>query len=302
MSTNQSSIEFRNKIGSLGFGFMRASFDESHTDREQTIKALHHAMDSGIVLFDTADIYAPTWNTFGHNEILLAEAIRTWAGDKSRIVVATKAGITRKPGEVWGRNASLDYLLRAAEASAGRLGLNKIPLWQHHRLDPNMPFELQLENLAALRERGMFEHLGVSNYSAKQLARAIEIAGPIVSVQNQFNPAYRQESEVFTVCEANNITFLPWSPMRGVNGTPTQPIFEEVGNELGFNRFEIAIAWLRAQSTAVVPIPGVSRIQSVDDALSGLKIELSSDILARIDEGLSDSLPLDEELMSDQPK
>jgi len=254
------------------------------------------------VLFDTADIYAPTWDSFGHNELLLAEAIRTWGGDKSKIVVATKAGITRKPGEVWGRNASLDYLLRAAEASAGRLGLTKIPLWQHHRLDPHMPFETQLENLAALRQRGIFEYLGVSNYSAKQLTRAIEIAGPIVSVQNQFNPAYRQESQVFEVCEAHKITYLPWSPMRGVNGTPTQPIFETIGNQIGFNRFEVAIAWLRAQSSAVVPIPGVTRVESVNDAINGLKLGLTSDQLAAIDEGLTDSLPMDAELLSDQPR
>jgi len=156
MSTNQAGLDFRNKVGSLGFGFMRASFDADNADRERTITTLHHAMNAGNVLFDTADIYAPTWDSFGHNELLLAEAIRTWGGDKSKIVVATKAGITRKPGEVWGRNASLDYLLRAAEASAGRLGLTKIPLWQHHRLDPNMPFETQLENLAALRQRGIF--------------------------------------------------------------------------------------------------------------------------------------------------
>ena len=301
MSTNQAGIDFRNKVGSLGFGFMRASFDADNTDGERTISALHHAMNAGIALFDTADIYAPTWDSFGHNEILLAEAIRTWAGDRSKIVVATKAGITRKPGEVWGRNASLDYLLRAAEASAGRLGLAKIPLWQHHRLDPKMPFETQLENLAGLRQRGIFEYLGVSNYSAKQLSRAVEIAGPIVSVQNQFNPAYRQESEVFAVCEEHNITYLPWSPMRGVNGTPTQPIFETIGNQIGFNRFEVAIAWLRAQSSAVVPIPGVTRVESVNDAINGLKLELTSDQLARIDEGLTDSLPMDAELLSDQP-
>jgi aryl-alcohol dehydrogenase-like predicted oxidoreductase len=301
MSTNQTGIAFRNKVGSLGLGFMRASFDATNTDRETTIAALHHAMSAGIVLFDTADIYAPTWDSFGHNELLLAEAIRTWGGDSSTLVIATKAGITRKPGEIWGRNASLDYLLRAAEASAGRLGLNRIPLWQHHRLDPSMQFETQIENLAALRERGIFENLGVSNYNAKQLSRAIEIAGPIVSVQNQFNPAYRQESEVFAVCEANNISYLPWSPMRGVNGTPTQPIFETIGNQIGFNRFEVALAWLRSQSSAVVPIPGVTRIESVSDAINGLKLELTSDQLARIDEGLTDSLPIDAELLSDQP-
>ncbi|MEN9957730.1 MAG: hypothetical protein RIR46_1338, partial [Actinomycetota bacterium] len=152
-------------VGAIGFGCMKASFSASESNRQSTIEALHLALDMGVRLFDTADIYAPTWDTFGHNELLVAEAMRNHPlGSNS--IIATKGGITRKPGEVWGRNASLDYLLRAAEASAGRLGVSRLSLWQHHRLDPNMPFEQQLENLAGLRQRGMIEHIGVSNYSA----------------------------------------------------------------------------------------------------------------------------------------
>ena len=171
-------------ISAIGFGCMKASFDQpDEATRESTIAAIHAAMDAGVTLFDTADIYAPSWDAFGHNERLVAEAVRTHPR-ASDAIIATKGGITRKPGEIWGRNASMDYLLRAAEASAGRLGVGKIALWQHHRLDPNLPFETQLESLVGVRERGIFEHLGVSNYSAKQLLRAIDIVGPIATVQN----------------------------------------------------------------------------------------------------------------------
>jgi aryl-alcohol dehydrogenase-like predicted oxidoreductase len=288
-------------LGVIGFGFMKASFFASEENRESTIEALHSALDAGVRLFDTADIYAPTWDAFGHNELLAAEAMRTHPLGKQAII-ATKGGITRKPGEVWGRNASLDYLLRAAEASAGRLGVDKIALWQHHRLDPNMPFEQQIENLAALRQRGIIENIGVSNYSAKQLTRVIEIAGPIASVQNQFSVAYRNEADVFAVCEQHSIAYLPWSPSKGLHAQDPKTVVHEVAQELGVSAYAVGIAWLRSISTSVVPIPGVTRVASVQDALKGSTMTLSAEILARINQSLPENLPMDSELLADQPK
>lgn len=289
-------------FGQLGFGFMKASFGASEDNRATTIEALHEAIAKGVKLFDTADIYAPSWNTFGHNEELLAEAIRTFNGDTSHLIIATKGGITRGPNETWGRNASIDYLLRAVEASAGRLNLSKIPLWQHHRLDPNMPFESQLENLAALKQRGWIENIGVSNYSAKQLERAIEVIGTVASVQNQLNPAYRQELDVLKVCEANNIVYLPWSPTKGARQNDAQSIIKTIAAEKGASTYAVAIAWLRSLSSQLVPIPGVTRPESVLDSLSALKLDLTADDLLRINEGLEESAPMDAELLSDQPK
>ncbi len=288
-------------FGALGFGFMKASFGASEQNRESTIEALHEAMRRGVTLFDTADIYAPSWNTFGHNEELLAEAVRTFTGKTENLFIATKAGITRKPGEVWGRNASLDYLLRAVEASAGRLNVNSIPLWQHHRLDPKMPFEQQLENLAALKQRGLIQNIGVSNYSAKQLTRAIEVIGDVASVQNQLNPAYRQELDVLEVCEKHNIKFLPWSPTKGARENEAQGIIKAIATEKNVSTYAVAIAWLRSLSSQLVPIPGVTRKESVLDALSALDLVLSNEDLSRINAGLGESAPMDTELLSDQP-
>ena len=289
-------------FGQLGFGFMKASFGANEANRASTIEALHEAMAKGVKLFDTADIYAPSWNTFGHNEELLAEAVRTFNGDASNLIIATKGGITRGPNETWGRNASIDYLLRAVEASAGRLNLSSIPLWQHHRLDPNMPFEQQLENLANLKQRGLIQKIGVSNYSAKQLTRAIEVIGDIATVQNQLNPAYRQELDVLQVCEANNITYLPWSPTKGARENDAQSIIKTIAAEKNASTYAVAIAWLRSLSSQLVPIPGVTRIESVNDALSALNLELTAEDLTRINEGLEPTQPLDAELLSDQPK
>jgi aryl-alcohol dehydrogenase-like predicted oxidoreductase len=288
-------------LGAIGFGFMKASFSASEQNRQSTIEALHTALDLGVRLFDTADIYAPSWDAFGHNELLVAEAMRTHPLG-SQAIIATKGGITRKPGEVWGRNASLDYLLRAAEASAGRLGVSKISIWQHHRLDPNMPFEQQIENLAGLRQRGIIEHIGVSNYSAQQLRRALEIVGPIVSVQNQFSPVYRNESDVFEVCEAHGIAYLPWSPSKGLHAGNARIVIHDVADELGLSPYAVGVAWLRSLSSSIIPIPGVTRSDSVVDSIAGSKLVLEADYLERISHGLPATLPMDSELLSDQPK
>ena len=287
-------------LGSLGFGFMKASFGATESNRASTIEAIHEAISQGVTLFDTADIYAPSWDSFGHNEKLLAEAIRTYSGDASNLLIATKGGITRQPGELWGRNASLDYLLRAAEASAGRLEISTIPLWQHHRLDPKMRFEDQLENLAKLKQYGLIERIGVSNYSAKQLQRAVEVIGDVFSVQNQLNPAYRQELDVLEVCEQHSIAYLPWSPTKGARANDAQAIVKELADEKGVSTYAIAISWLRSLSPSIVPIPGITRIESVRDSLNA--VELSQEELSRLNEGFEETLPMDAELLSDQPK
>jgi aryl-alcohol dehydrogenase-like predicted oxidoreductase len=303
---------FREKIGNIGFGSMYAQFngialgsDEAY---QKVLSALHVAMDEGVTFFDTADIYASAWNTFGQNELMVADALRTWSGSaeqKAKIVIGTKAGITRKPGEIWGRNASVDYLLRAAEASAGRLGVSKLDLWQHHRTDPSLGFEEQVQNLDAVRQRGIVEHIGVSNYSAKQLTRALEILGTpeeggIVSIQNQLNPVYRQELDVLEVCEQYGVVYLPWSPSKGVKELDS--VFGAIAADQGKSTHAVALAWLRSLSPTIVPIPGVTRVETVLDNLSGLDIKLSDQEIAEINAKLPATLPMDAELLGDQPK
>lgn len=303
---------FREKIGSIGFGSMYAQFngialgsDEAY---QGVIRALHTAMDKGVTFFDTADIYASAWNTFGGNELMVADALRTWSGtpaQKAKIVIGTKAGITRQPGEVWGRNSTVDYLLRAAEASAGRLGVAKLDLWQHHRTDPKLGFEEQVNNLDAVRQRGIVEHIGVSNYSAKQLIRAMEILGTpaeggVVSVQNQLNPVYRQELDVLEVCDEYGVVYLPWSPSKGVKDLDS--VFASAATAHEKSTHAVALAWLRSLSPSIVPIPGVTRVETVLDNLSGLEIALSEQELAEISARLPATLPMDAELLADQPK
>ena len=303
------------EVSAVGIGLMNVSWIWSNgaaldpvRRQESAIPAIHAGLDAGITLLDTADIYAPTWDAFGHNEIFAAEALRTWSGtkeQKAKVVIATKAGITRQPDERWGRNGTLDYLLRAAEASAGRLGVEKIDLWQHHRLDPDVVFETQFSNVLALKERGIVDQIGVSNYDANQLEIAVKMGGTpeeggIVSVQNEFSPRYRYDLDVLEVCEKYGITFLPWSPLGGVrtkSEISEASVFEELAPKYSATPFAVALAWEMRYSSSVLPIPGATRAESILDCVSATEIELSDDDFATISANLPEQAEYSSELL-----
>lgn len=303
------------QLSAIGIGCMNQSWPggsalEPHSRADSAIPALHAAMDAGITFIDTADIYAPTWNSIGHNEKFVAEALATWSGtkeQKAKIVVATKGGIARRPGEVWGRNGSLDYFLRAAEASAARLGVDKIQLWQHHRLDPTIEFETQFENVLTLRQQGLIEQIGVSNYNAKQLEIAIKLGGSadsggVVSVQNELSPRYRHELDVIELCEKHGIAFLPWSPLGGsakkaevTDGSVGS--FEAIGQKYGLSPYATALAWLLKMSPMIIPIPGATRVESVLDCVSAIDAEISDDDFEALNASLPESVPPSAQLL-----
>jgi aryl-alcohol dehydrogenase-like predicted oxidoreductase len=291
-------------VAQIGLGCMPASWSHDKHQHELGIEAIQAALSAGVTLLDTADIYAPSWNTLGHNEKLVAEAVRTWSGsaeDKARVVIATKGGITRKPGEVWGRNATMDYLLRAVEASAGRLGVEHIDLWQHHRMDPSMTFDEQFENVLQLREQGIVRRIGLSNVSGEMLTRAIELGGKaVVSVQNEWSPRYQQWADVLEICEANDIAFLPWSPLGGrsfFDQLPTRfKTITEIAAEREVSAYVIALAWHLKQSSVIIPIPGASKKASAIDSVIAATFNLSDAEFERIQSSLGESDGLHEEL------
>ncbi len=303
------------EVSAVGIGLMNVSWIWSNgaaldpvRRQESAIPAIHAGLDAGITLLDTADIYAPTWDAFGHNEIFAAEALKTWSGtkeQKAKVVIATKAGITRQPGERWGRNGTLDYLLRATEASAGRLGVDKIDLWQHHRLDPDVVFETQFSNVLALKERGIVDQIGVSNYDANQLEIAVKMGGTpeeggIVSVQNEFSPRYRYDLDVLEVCEKYGITFLPWSPLGGVrtkSEISEASVFEELAPKYSASPFALALAWEMRYSSSVLPIPGATRAESILDCVSATEIELNDEDFATISANLPEQAEYSSELL-----
>jgi aryl-alcohol dehydrogenase-like predicted oxidoreductase len=315
------------KIGSIevtaiGLGCMPLSMASDRNkwvldDPEHAIGVIHAALDAGVQLLDTADIYAPAWNAMGHNERLVGEAFRSWNGSseqKAKVVIATKGGITRAKGEDWwgvpGRNASKHYLYRAVEASAAKMGLSTIPLWQHHRLDTSITFEEQFENVLSLKEHGYVQHIGLSNVNGEQLRKAIEIGGTpseggIVSVQNEFSPRYRLWADVIDICTQYGIAYLPWSPLGG--GSNFQKIatgefgaFDRIAETKGVSAYALTIAWHLNQFPTSIPIPGASRAESILDSLSGAAITLSSEEIAELNASCPPDGPLQYELV-DQP-
>ena len=302
------------EVSAIGIGCMNVSWiwsDGAALDPvrrlESAIPAIHAGLDAGITLLDTADIYAPTWQDVGHNEVFVAEALRTWSGtkeQKDKVLIATKGGITRSDGEVWGRNGSLDYFVRAAEASAAHLGVQQLDLWQHHRLDPSIDFETQFESVMALKERGLTKQVGVSNYDAKQLLKAIEIGGTpdqggLVSIQNEFSPRYRHDLDVLDICEEYGIAFFPWSPLGGVRtkaAISDSSAFEEVASKYSASPYAIALAWEMKMSPAVLPIPGATRAETVLDCITATEIELSDDDFDYLNQNLPTEAAVSDEL------
>jgi len=306
-------------VSAIGMGCMPLSFPQERdpnlvNDPERAIGVLHTALDAGITLFDTADIYAPTWNTMGHNEVLVGEAFRTWNGtpeQKAKVVLTTKAGITREENGTMfghsGRNSSKHYLYRAVEASASRMGLSKIPLWQHHRTDPSMSFAEQFDNVITLKDHGYVAEIGLSNVNAAMLQHAIKAGGTpaqggIISVQNEYSPNYQHWADVIDICNEYGIAFLPWSPLGG-GGNFRRLASGEIGSfaamaeQKGVSAYALAIAWHLAQFPTSIPIPGASKASSILDSLSGTQITLSDDEIAELNQSCPTDTPINGELL-----
>ncbi len=310
------------EVTAVGLGCMPLSMATDRNkwildDPDYAIGVIHAALDAGVQLLDTADIYAPAWNAMGHNERIVGEAFRTWGGSaeaKAKVVIATKGGITRAKGDNWwgvpGRNASKHYLYRAVEASAAKMGLSKIPLWQHHRLDTSITFEEQFENVLTLKEHGYVQTIGLSNVNAEQLRRAIKIGGTpeqggVISVQNEFSPRYRLSADVIDICTEYGIAFLPWSPLGGGSNfekiaTGEFGAFDRIAAAKGVSAYALTVAWHLNQFPTAIPIPGASKAASILDSLSGASIELSEQEIAELNATCPADGPIQSELV-DQP-
>lgn len=290
----------RRTIGSLsvsgiGLGAMPLSTGGSATPtHDGAVAVIHATLDAGITFLDTADIYAPSWDTMGHNELLVADAVASWSGDRSAVVVATKGGITRADGEVWGRNGSPEYLRRAAEASRERLGVDTIDLYYWHRPDRRLRYADSIEALAALRADGVIREIGVSNANVEELEVALEVLGEggLAAVQNEFSPRFNHTSYAeLRWCADHGVAFVPWSPLGGTGGgaAAVGERFGAIGDVAathGVSPQQVTLAWELALGEHVVPIPGASRAASVVDSAAALDLRLTADELARLDAAL----------------
>jgi aryl-alcohol dehydrogenase-like predicted oxidoreductase len=279
----------------VGLGAMSLSDPHMIDQRDRAIATVHAALDAGVNLIDTADIYAPNGHHFGHNEVLVAEALRTWAGDKTQVMVVTKGGITRTPGpdgDMWGRSGDPAGLLAAAQASASRLGGDPIDLYLLHRADPRVPFNAQMVGLAAIRDAGVARRIGLSNVNPAQLDRALQLLGGpddggIVAVENEFSPRFRKDPEVLATCSEHGIAFLTWSPLGGMSqskeiGSRYAP-FAAIAAAHGVSVQQVAIAWLLGRSPVLIPIPGATRPATIRDSAAAATLSLTDRERAELD-------------------
>jgi aryl-alcohol dehydrogenase-like predicted oxidoreductase len=272
----------------IGLGAMPMSL-QGRPDEGESLQVIWAALDVGIDLIDTADVYCLDERDIGHNERLVARALRE-RGGTSDVVVATKGGLER-PGGRWVTDGRPEHLQRACEDSLRALGTEAIDLYQLHAPDDHVPFADSVGALARLAEEGKVRHVGLSNVTVAQIEEARRIVD-VVSVQNRCNPFFLRpfQDGVLEYCAGNDIAFLAYSPVGGGHGhvrTATHPVLVEVGAEVGATPYQVALAWLLAKSKAMIPIPGASRVESATSSAAATEFDLSSQQMAQIDGAFS---------------
>ncbi|MFF2050653.1 aldo/keto reductase [Leifsonia sp. NPDC058194] len=274
------------EVSAIGLGGMPMSI-EGRPDRERSIRTVHAALDAGVTFIDTADAYHLHADEVGHNEELIAEALRSWSGDASTVLVATKGGHLRPGDGRWTLNGRPEYIKEAAKASLARLGGDAIGLYQFHRPDPEVPYADSVGAVRDLLDEGVIRLAGISNANPEQIRLAQDIlGGRLASVQNQFSPAFRSSAPELELTGELGIAFLPWSPLGGITsaadlGSRFEP-FKDVADARGISPQVVALAWHLAQGPHVIPIPGSSRPETIRDSVTAVDVILTSDELARL--------------------
>ena len=260
----------------LGFGSMRLAGEGvwgAPDDPEAAKAVLRRAVELRIDLIDTADSYGPYVA-----ENLIREALHPYPDG---LVIATKAGLERTgPGE-WPRNGDPDHLRAAVHGSLKRLGVERIDLLQLHAVDPKVPFEESLGALIELRDEGKIRHLGISNVSVDELDRA-QAMTDVVSVQNRFNLHDRRSEDVLEACAERGLAFIPWFPLAaGPLARPGGPL-DRIAERHDATPSQIALAWLLHRSPAMLPIPGTSSIDHLEENVGAAQIALTDGDLAEL--------------------
>ncbi|MDX6353526.1 MAG: hypothetical protein QOF98_429 [Streptomyces sp.] len=270
-------------VSSIGLGGMPMSI-ERRPDEARSLATIHAALDAGVTFIDTADAYHLRADDVGHNESLIAKALSTHALGAD-VLVATKGGHLRPGDGSWLLNGDPDHIRRACEASLKRLGVEAIGLYQFHRPDPAVPYEDSVGALADLLDEGKIQMAGISNASPDRIRLANTIlGGRLVSVQNQFSPAFRSSEPELALCDELGIAFLPWSPFGGIVraadlGTRFTP-FEQVAKAHDVSPQQVCLAWMLTLSPHIIPIPGSSRPETIKDSVAAADLTLDEAELA----------------------
>jgi aryl-alcohol dehydrogenase-like predicted oxidoreductase len=254
----------------LGFGAMRITGEGIWgwpADRANAIKVLRRAVELGVNLIDTADAYGPETS-----ELLIAEALHPYP---KGLVIATKGGLTRPGPGRWVPNGRPEYLKQCVEKSLARLKLERIDLYQLHRIDPKVPAEDSLGALKEMQDAGKIRHVGLSEVSPQQIERARKVL-PIVSVQNRYNVMDRDWENTLAYCEKEKLGFMPWSPIGGNRGLKPGSALETAAKNHGKSVIQIALAWLLQRSPVMLPIPGTSSLAHLQENAAAAALKLTS--------------------------
>jgi aryl-alcohol dehydrogenase-like predicted oxidoreductase len=275
------------QVSAIGLGSMPMSI-EGRPEESRSIATIQAGLEVGVTLIDTADAYHLNAGDIGHNESLIAKALATYGGDTSDVLIATKGGHLRLDDGAWTLDGSPAHLKQACEASLKRLGVDAIGLYQFHRPDPSTPYADSVGAIRDLLDEGKIRMAGVSNASPDQIREANEIlGGRLVSVQNQFSPAYRDSEHELRLCEVLGIAFLPWSPLGGIPKAgdlgASHSAFREVAEAHGVSPQQVTLAWMLAKSPVVIPIPGSSRPETIRDSANAVELQLTDEEVARLD-------------------
>ncbi|MDF2806501.1 MAG: aldo/keto reductase [Cellulosimicrobium sp.] len=273
-------------VSAIGLGGMPMSI-EGRPDEARSVATIHAALDAGVTLIDTADAYHLHADEVGHNEELIVRALRSYGGDTSGVLVATKGGHLRPGDGTWTRNGDPAYLKRAAKESARRLGVDTIGLYQFHRPDPEVPYADSVGALVELLDEGVVQQAGISNADVAQIDLAHQILdGRLASVQNQFSPRFRSSHGELEHCAALGVAFLPWSPLGGIANAAElgarHAVFQDVADAHGVSVYQVTLAWELALAPVVVPIPGASRPESIRDSAAAADLALTPEEVARL--------------------
>ncbi len=261
-------------VNRIGFGAMRVIDNGSiwgePRDRAKALKVLRRAVELGVNFLDTAESYGPHTS-----EILIAEALHPYP---KGFVIGTKCGVARPRASRWDADGRPEKLKKDLEGSLKRLRLERIELYQLHTVDPEVPLEVSLGALADMQREGKIRHVGLSNVSVKQLEQARKIV-PIVSVQNRYNLGDRNSEDVLKACDRLGIVFLPWYPLGDGAILRIQKL-KDLAKKLQATPAQVGIAWLLAKSPVMLPIPGTSSVEHLEQNVAAASLELSADDLS----------------------
>src|SRR5271168_4565589 len=267
------------RVARLGFGAMRITGGGvwgEPSNRSEAVRVLRRAFELGINFIDTADSYGP-----GVSEEIIAEALHPYPAG---LVIATKGGFVRPGPDQWVENGKPEHLRSACEGSLRRLRLDRIDLYQLHRIDPKVPAEEQLGTLKDLQAQGKIKHIGLSEVNVKQIEHARKIV-PVVSIQNRYSLADRGSEDALEYCERSNIGFIPWFPLAAGKLSGTASAIQRAAADLKITPSQLALAWLLWRSPVMLPIPGTSSVAHLEENIATAALKIPAETL----EGLGKS-------------